>query len=251
MRQIDPERLLQRIVTRRLCYSVEYLDLSSPEMRKKWAIECFASQDDTCFAVVWKHPGWSMVNFIGYEKNFCKALLSRFKTTNVAFAVPPGEALPKIHIRGLKPKRSFAYESFSCETPAPEAPVDPHIRLLAKKEYDLVRPIVKQKEDLNDECMVQAWLEDDVALGYISYSLYENMADSWDVSYIQVSPKHRGRGIGSALAYAYLKNIREQGLVPYYSGVSNPASAAAARKAGFQLCCTKYAFNYKRPKFIL
>jgi len=251
MKQIEPESLLQRIAPRRLCYSMEYLDLSSPAMREKWAIECYADQTDTCFAVIWKYPEWSMVNFIGYEKNFCKALLSRFKTTNVAFVVPPIEPLPKVRIRGLKPKRTFAYESFCCETPAPETPVDPHIRLLAKEEYDLVRPIVRQKEDLDDCCVVRAWLENGNALGYISYALYEGMEDSWDISFIFVLPAHRGKGIGAALAYAYLKDVREKGLAPYYSGVSNPASAAAARKAGFQLCCTRYAFKYKRPKFKL
>ena len=248
---IKPEDLLRRIAPQRLCYSMEYLDLSSPEMREKWAIACFSNHGGTCFAVVWQSPGWSMVNFIGCEKNFCKALLSRFKTANIAFVVPPGKALQKVRIHGLKPKRTFAYESFARETPAPEAPIDPRIRLLAKEEYDLVRPIVKQKEDLADECTVRAWLENGSVLGYISCSPCEGMADIWDVNYIFTLPEYRGRGIATALAYAYLKDIREQGLVPYYSGVSNPASAAAARKAGFTHCCTRYAFNYKRPKLRL
>jgi hypothetical protein len=43
--------------------------------------------------------------------------------------------------------------------------------------------------------------------------------------------------------------LLERGLVPYYSGVSNPYSAKAAQEAGFQLCSTRHLYNYKRPKF--
>ena len=247
MKEIEPQSLLARIAPQRLCYLTEYLDLSSPEMLAKWAMECWANEDESCFAVVWQYPSWGNVHFIGYDKAFCKAVLSRFKTTNVAFAYPPEEARPKVRIRGLKEKRRCIYECFTCEGPAPTEPINPHIRLLEKDEYDLVRPIVRQKEDLQDKCVVLAWLENGAAIGYISYSLYEGMEDSWDVNYIFSLPEHRGRGIGTALAYAYLKDIRARDCVPYYSGVSNPASAAAARKAGFLLCGTRYAFTYKRP----
>jgi len=249
MKQIEPQALLERIYPQRRCYFTEYVDLSRPEMIAKWAIRCYANESETCYAVTWKYPTWNVVNFIGYDRDFCNELLRQYKNTDGAFVLRPGEPLPKISIRGLK--LDCSYESFSGEGPMPQAPMDPRIQLLTKEQHSILLPIAQRPEDLREEYSILAWMENGAPLGYISYSVYENVESSWDVSLIHVAPEQRGRGIGTKLAYAYLKTIREQGEIPYYSGVSNPHSAGAARRAGFQLCSTRHSFHYMRPKFNL
>jgi len=102
-------------------------------------------------------------------------------------------------------------------------------------------------DNLNHQPQAFAWFEDAQPLGYLSCG--PMIEDLWDVGLVFTLPESRGRGIATALAYAYLKTMRERGLVPYYSGVSNPYSARAAQKAGFRLCGTRHLYNYKRPKF--
>jgi len=245
MREIPPQAMLERIQPQRLCYFAEYMDLMRPEEIAKRAIQCYANDDETCFAVTWVYPEWNVVSFISYDKEFCREVLRQYKTIDGSFTLLPGEALPEIAVRGLKMKHS--YENFAYEGPAPEAPIDPHVHLLDKDEFDPLRAIAPRQDDLDHLPLAFAWMEDGQPLGYLACG--PTVEDIWDVGLIFTLPEHRGRGIASALAYAYLKTMRERGLVPYYSGVSNPYSAAAARKAGFQLCRTGHLYNYKRPKF--
>ena len=248
MKQIEPPALLERLRPRRLCYSQEYMDLLRPEVIANRAIRCYANQDGTCFAMTWVYPDWNTASFIGYDKAFTREVLRQFDETEACWSLPPGEALPGVKLRGLRKKT--VVESFACEGPMPQAPVDPHICLLGKEQFAPLRAIGQghgDHDNLNHMPQAFAWMEEGQPIGYLSCG--PMIEDIWDVGLVFTLLEHRSRGIATALAYAYLKSMRERGLVPYYSGVTNPASAAAARKAGFQLCCTCHAFKYKCPKF--
>jgi len=242
MKPITPERLYEILSAQRLRYASSLLELE----RKLFENEAFANDGESCFALVTQYPHGPGAFFTDYDPGFIKQLLRRCPRLNLSFDLPPGAQLEIGRIRGLKPC-AVSTESFACDGDAPAAPIDPHIRLLAAEEFDLVRPIVRCEDDIKFAEKIFVWAEGGQIVGYLCCS--PSFADVWDVNHIFTLPEHRGKGIGTALAYAYLKTMREQGLVPYYSGVTNPASAAAARKAGFQLCGTRYAFTYKRPKF--
>ena len=247
MKQITPQAMLERIRPQRLCYFTEYMDLVQPEKIASLSIQCYTNQDETSFAMTWVYPEWNVASFIGCEKEFTREVLLGFDKPNieVGFPLPPGEASPKNKLRGLKKKAiedDFAYES-----PAPEASIDAHILLLEKEEFEPLRAIAPRQDDLNHKPLAFAWMENEQPLAYLACG--PMVEDIWDVGLIFTLPEYRGRGIAGKLAYAYLKTMCERGLVPYYSGVSNPYSAKAARKAGFQLCCTGHLYKYKRPKF--
>jgi len=244
MKQIEPQELLERIRPQKLCYLQECMDLSLPEKIAQWAIQCYASEDENCLAVTWSYPTWNVVSFTGYDKEFAREVLTKFKETGVGLSLRPGEALPDIKLRGLKQNGALT-ESFAYEGSAPAAPLDAHIHLLEQDAFEPLRAIAPRQDDLDHHPLAFAWMEEGRPLGYLACG--PMIEDIWDVGLIFTLPDHRGRGIGMKLAYAYLKTMRERGLVPYYSGVSNPYSAKAAQKAGFQLCCTGHSFNYKRP----
>ena len=246
MHKIEPHALLERILPQRLCYFTEYLDLMRPEEIEKRAIKCYSNQDKSCFAVTWVCPDWNVAGFIGYDKNFTREVLRGFDESEVGFPLPPGEALPKIALRGLRKKA--VEDDFAYEGPVPEAPINPHVQLLEKEAFEPLRAIAPRQDDLDHKPLAFAWFENGQPLGYLACG--PMVEDIWDVGLIFTLPECRGRGIATALAYAYLKTMRERGLVPFYSGVSNPHSAKAAQKAGFQLCGTGHLYNYKRPKFL-
>jgi len=250
MKQIEPQALLERLRPQRLCFFSEYYDLMRPEEIENRKIKCFANQDETCLAMTWVYPEWNVAGFIGYDKTFTREVLRGFDkpSIEVVFPVPPGETLPHIKLRGLRKKA--VEESFAHEGPVPEAPIDAHVQLLEKEEFEPLRAIGQghgNHDNLNHQPQAFAWMDDGKPLGYLSCG--PMIEDIWDVGLIFTLPECRGRGIATALAYAYLKTMRERGFVPYYSGVTNPASAAAARKAGFRLCGTRHLYSYKRPKF--
>jgi len=248
MKQIEPQAMLERIRPKRLCYLQECMDLSLPEKIAQWAIQCYANEDETCLAVTWNYPAWNVASFVGYDKNFIREVLRQFdncKECTVGFSLPPGGKLPDIKLRGLR--HNGVYESFTYEADVPDNPIEPHIQLLEKEQFALLQAVLPDHDNLDHQELALAWLENGQPMGYISFGpMFE---DIWDVGNIFTLPEYRNRGIGAALAYAYLKTMRARGLVPYYSGVSNPYSAEAARKAGFRLCCTSCAYKYKRPKF--
>jgi len=244
MKQIESQTMLECIRPQRLCYFSEFIDLSRPEKIARLAMQCYANEDESCLATTWKYPSWNVASFIGYDKDFIREVLLGFGETVVGFSLPPGEILPDIKLRGLR--KTDVTENFAFEGPAPD-PIDPHVHLLEKDEFEPLRTIAPRQDDLNHLPLAFAWLENRQPLGYLACG--PMVEDIWDVGLIFTLPEHRGRGIATKLAYAYLKIMRDRGLVPYYSGVSNPYSAAAAKKAGFQLCCTCHSYNYKRPKF--
>ncbi|MDR2686897.1 MAG: GNAT family N-acetyltransferase [Oscillospiraceae bacterium] len=245
MKEIEPQALLERIRPRRLCYFTEYLDLTRPEALENYAIRCYANGDKSCHAMTWQYPKWNVANFIGYDRDFTREVLRRFGETEACWPLPREETPPNVKLRGLRQK-AVSYE-FAYEDPMPEVPIDPHICLLEKEQFAPLRAIAPRQDDLDHKPLAFAWMEGGQPLGYLACG--PMVEDIWDVGLVFTLPEHRGRGIATKLAYAYLKTMRERGLVPYYSGVTNPASAAAARKAGFQLCRTDYLFHYKRPKF--
>ena len=247
MRQIEPQTLLERIRPQRLCYFTEYMDLMRPEEIARRAIQCYANENDSCLAMTWVYPEWNVVSFIGCDREFTREVLLRFDKPNieVGFSLPPGETLPGIKLRGLRKKA--VEDSFAYNGDVPDTPVDPHIFLLEKEAFEPLRAIAPRQDDLDHHPLAFAWMEDGQPLGYLACG--PSTEDVWDVGLIFTLPEHRGRGIATKLAYGYLKTMRERSLVPYYSGVSNPYSAKAAQRAGFQLCNTCYSFDYKRPKF--
>ena len=248
MKQIEPQTLLERLRPQRLRYFTEYHDLSQPETLKNYAICCYTNEAGSCFVMTWIYPKWNVANFIGCDNELAREVLRRFDETEAAWPLPPGETPPGIKLRGLRQKA--IQEAFAYEGPMPEASIDPHICLLEKERFAPLQAIGQghgNHDNLNHTPQAFAWMEKGQPLGYLSYG--PSIEDIWDVGLIFTLPECRGRGIGTKLAYAYLKTMRERGLVPYYSGVTNPASAAAARKAGFQLCRTDYLYSYKRPKF--
>ena len=245
MKEIDSQAMLERIRPQRLCYFGEYIDLMRPEAIEKRAIRCYVNEAGDCAAVTWVYPTWYVASFIGYDRNFTRELLRQYGKTEAYLTTPPGETPPVVKLRGLRQKgveSSFAYEG-----DVPAAPIDPHIQLLEKEQFEPLRAIALRQDDLDRKPLAFAWFEDGKPLGYLVCG--PTAEDLWDVGLVFTLPEHRSRGIGSKLAYAYLKTMRERGLVPYYSGVIHPHSAKAALKAGFRLCCTQRIYNYKRPKF--
>jgi len=245
MKQIEPQALLERLWPQRLCYSQEYMDLSRPEEIANRAIQCYTNEVGSCYAMTWVYPSWNTTSFIGYDKELMRDVLREFGESEVSWSLPPGETMPDIRLRGLRKKA--VEESFAYEGPIPEAPIDIHIQLLEKEAFEPLRAIAPRQDDLDHKPLAFAWVEEGRPLGYLACG--PTAADIWDVGLIFTLPEHRGWGIATKLAYAYLKTMRERGLIPYYSGVSNPYSAKAAKKAGFQLCCTCHLYNYMRPKF--
>ena len=218
--------------------------------RKLFENEAFANESESCFALVTHYPYGPFATFTDYDPAFFKQMLRRYPQLELSFDLPPGTHLQIKRTRGLK--QSIApRECFSYEGDPPAAPVDPHIRLLVKEEFDLVRPIAEYQDDINYAKEIFIWHDGAQIAGYLccspSIDGVDGFDDIWDVNNIFVLPTHRNKGIGAALAYAYLKTMRGRGLALCYSGVTNPFSAAAARKAGFQLCCTRYAFKYQKP----
>ena len=240
MKQIDPRRLQERLYSQRLRYLSELNELAHGEN------EAFANDDETCFALVHQYPYGPCASFTGYDPAFFEQVLHRYPSLNLNISLPPGQALRVEPMRGLT--QNGSYEYFAYEGEPPTAPIDPRVRLLAKEEHELVRPIMQHDAPiLNDpEALIFVCFDAEQIVGYLSCS--PEWEDVWDAGNVFTLPEHRGKGIGTALDYAYLKTMRERGFVPYGSGVYNPASAAAARKAGFELCCVRHAFNYKRPK---
>jgi len=245
MREVNPQELLERICPQRLCYFSEYLDLTRPRALEDYSVRCYANDEGRCLAMTWQYPAWNYASFIGYDGEFCREVLRQFDETDACWPLPPSAVLPGVKLHGLRKKD--VVEAFAYEGPVPEAPIDPHILLLEKEAFGPLRSIAPRQADLDHLPLAFAWMEEGRPLGYLACG--PMVEDIWDVGYIFTLPEQRGRGIGTVLAYAYLKTMRERGEIPYYSGVSNPHSAGAARGAGFQLCSARHSFHYKRPKF--
>ena len=240
MRQIDPQALLDILRADRLRFCGMLWELN------QGGNEAFASEDHSCFALVHQYWYGPHATFTGYDPAFLRQVLRRYPKLGLCVDLPPGAQLQIERMRGLK-AYSLPFEFFAYDGDIPAAPIDLHIRLLDESEFDLLRPLVRDEIELKTPGMQAfAWFEGEQIAGYLHCSpCYE---DIWDVGYVFTLPEHQGRGIGAALYYAYRKTIREQGETPYVSGVTNPASAAAARKAGFLPCSIRYAYKYKRPK---
>jgi|GEM_PF-2826371 len=237
---IDPQVLFKILNADRLRFSGALLAL------QQGGNETFANEDRSCFALVHQYPYGPFAFFTDYDLEFFRAVLRHYPKLNMCIDLPPGTQLQAGRLRGLKPYPQ-PYEFFAYEGDAPTAPIDPHIRLLAQSELELLRPVVQYENELDmPGIQAFAWFEGDRIAGYLHCS--PEYEDIWDVGFVFVAPEHRGRGIAAALYYVYLKTLREQGEIPQACGVTNPASAAAARKAGFQPCSIRYAFKFKRPK---
>ncbi|MCL2298826.1 MAG: GNAT family N-acetyltransferase [Firmicutes bacterium] len=242
MKQIEPEALYEILNADRLRYCCVLWEL------RQGNNEAFSNDDGTGFALVHRYPAWHFASFTGYDPVFLKEVLRRYRKLNVSIEQPEGRVLCVEAVRGLTPDPK-PYECFAYTDEVPAGPFHPNIRPLAKEEYGLVRPIAEHPNHIDYAEGLFAWFDGERPLGYLSCG--PEVDDIWDVHRIYTLPDYRNKGIATALAYAYLKTMREQGLVPYYSGVTNPASAAAARKAGFAQCSTRYAFKYERPIFRL
>ncbi|MDR1464634.1 MAG: GNAT family N-acetyltransferase [Oscillospiraceae bacterium] len=254
MRPIEPADLLARLLPQRLRWFTEVRALLLGE-----DVRCHENDAGDCFAMEWHYPYGPFVSLLGREgppldRAFCREILGQFPQADGAFVLPPDVPPPKAcpfakdGWNGLT--FGTAYRCFagkpSADLGAPEAPADPRIRPLAGEEHALLLPFTRHPAELEEPGLeVLAWFEGGRLCGHIRFA--PAAADIWDVGLIHTLPEHRGRGIATALARAYRQTIRARGLTPYYSGVSNPHSARAARKAGFSPCCARYAFQWKRP----
>lgn len=133
---------------------------------------------------------------------------------------------------------------------------DTLIRLLTKKDKMIVSlfneeihsnmiPLDSAFDEfvLNDNGEIYVYMDSNGRIiGYLSCA--PEADNIWDVVYIYVQPEYRSCGIGTRLASHYLRAKIQSNQIPYYSGVTNPASEAAAVKAGFTLCRERYSYEY-------
>ena len=87
---------------------------------------------------------------------------------------------------------------------------------------------------------ILACLEEGKVLGFLSY---DRMFDNWyGVDYIYTIPGRTGQGIGTALAEAYVYQVKQAGGIPVYDNPQVEASRRIALKSGFILLTEKYRF---------
>lgn len=94
---------------------------------------------------------------------------------------------------------------------------------------------VKQKDDVG---IIYGAFENGVLCGYLSVATFDDKI--WDIDYIYVHEKHRGKGIAKKLANYYALAITAQGMIANYGGADNEMSKSVALSSGFDLYCVRY-----------
>jgi ribosomal protein S18 acetylase RimI-like enzyme len=101
---------------------------------------------------------------------------------------------------------------------------------------EIVAEMKKQYDKRRDR--IRCWEEGGATIAWYRYTKWPRDAESTDEIHlldIAVDEEHRGKGLGTALLGDLLRICKEEGVRMIYSmtALSNPASIALHRKAGF------------------
>lgn len=255
MKIADKKKALQLITNNKLQFFNEYKAILEEEC------EIYADDDYSSFMLVQNYPYGLFASIIGFSDVFFDNCLSYLKKSynsiNIAISMPPSQTpnitnQDKLISKGVY--KAFAGNDTSISTQKSILPSS--IRLLTEYDENLV---VFFKEEIHSNMIRLDVAFNDLVLnnngeiyGYINnnqeiigyLSCCHEVDNIWDVIYIYVQPEYRLSGIGTQLAKYYLYAKLRDGQIPYYSGVSNPASEAAAVKAGFALCGERFSYEY-------
>ena len=243
MKQIDPQTLYEPLRRERLRYAGILLELQ----RRRFIVDAFANEDESCFALVTDMSWGPYVQFTDYDPVFVAEVLERYtELDGLSFEMPPGAALEVAPVPGLRACETNIYNDYASTGEIPSTPMDPHIRLLKPEEYELVRPVIGDHPTFGYHPMLKepgarifAWFEGEQATGYLCCSPMTE--DIWDMDIDALDSETRAK-----LYAAYALTIRAQGCIPYSSGGND--DDAALRAAGFAPCCSRYCFKYKKPE---
>ena len=254
MKAVNKERVLQFIGNNRLCYFNEYKAIMEEDC------ELYADdQEAISYLLLQKYPYGLFASYIGFHDGFfvksLTELAGQHSTIHIAVPMPPHQA-PKFSDVSDRLVEKGVYKAFAGAGILPGIQQDKRIRHLNSLDRENVS-LFQEEAHVNmiplkaafEEFVVDGHGEIygyiDKGRGIIGYlSCGPEIDNIWDVVYIYVQPAYRSSGIGTKLASYYLHAKLEANQLPYYSGVTNPASEAAAVKAGFTICGVRYSYEY-------
>ncbi len=257
MKTVKTHENLKEIYINKLCYFNEYKIIKQEEHI------LYTNDAEDSFAIVQQYPYGIFISLIHYDEQLLSEIINLFENQcneiSVSIQNEPEEKLNINEIsKLLMPKK--IYKSFAYDGIMLSCGLNNHVRLLNKNDECIVKAFPEEIRSnelqlteafsefvLNDNGEIFAYFDNDNnMIGYLSCC--PEIDNIWDVVYIYVLPKNRSAGIGQTLAAQYLLSKRQRDQIPYYSGVTNPASEAAALKAGFFLCGLRYYYSYEIAK---
>ena len=253
MKKVNDEILLNIIKNDKLTYFSEYKIILEEEH------DLYTNDEENAFVILQNYSYGSLISVINFNaKLLSEAIAFTGKPRDEISIVIPLKSDEKLHTENnsnLNLSQKAVYKSFAYNGSVLPHSSNKHIRLLDKNDLSLVNDFPEENHKnmlqlpdafsefvLNENGEIIGYFADDGSLaGYLSCC--PEIDNIWDVVYIYVSPENRSRGIGTALAAQYLNSKGTRGQIPYYSGVTNPSSEAAALQAGFSLCGLRYYFS--------
>ena len=244
----DNEKLLTILRSDKLTYFNEYKTI----LQEKYVL--YTNQAETAFAIIQHYSDSSLISLINFDAELLLEVIAFIdKPRDKIKVVVPLKNAEEFEMENFVLKG--VYKTFAYEGTVSSHISEKHIRLLTKNDVSLVEAFAEESHrnmiqlskafsifTLQKTGEIFGYFdENNVLLGYLSCC--PEIDTIWDVVFIYVSPQNRSQGIGTALASQYLVSKRNQGQIPYYSGVTNPASEAAALKAGFKLCGFRYYYS--------
>lgn len=252
----DKKKVLEFIKKDKLQFFNEYKAILEEEC------EIFTDDNISSFLLLQNYPYGLFVSFIGFNNVFFDSCLSclkkDYKTINIAIPMPPFQA-PNIMNSQDKLISKGVYKAFAGNGKSINIQSnisDSSIRSLTKYDEKIVLSFKEEKHSnmiqldaafndlvVNNNGEIYGYMDKNgEIIGYLSCG--PEVDNIWDVIYIYVQRAYRSSGIGTNLAKYYLNTKLKNDQIPYYSGVSNPASEAAAVKAGFTLCGERFSYEY-------
>lgn len=255
MKTADKNEVLEFIKKDKLQFFNEYKAILEEEC------EIITDDNASSFMLLQNYSYGLFASFIGFNNDFfnsCLSLLEKdHKTVNIAIPMPPFQTpdinnQEKLISRGVY--KAFAGNGKTTDTENTIS--DLSIRPLTKADEKIVSSFKEEKHSnmiqldaafndlvVNNNGEIYGYIDKKGKLvGYLSCC--PEVDNIWDVIYIYVQRRHRSSGIGTKLAAYYLHTKLKNNQIPYYSGVTNPASEAAALKAGFTLCGERFSYEY-------
>lgn len=252
MKQVDIKYALEFVAHNKLCYFNEYLSLLQEECT------AFSNQEENTFLLVQSYAGKAYATLIGDDVSYysycLEKLMRDYAGMSLVIAMPAGETLKwdeEQYANRLRLKQ--VYKTF--QGTGLTTVYDNRVRKLHESDAELVEafpeedhknmiPLIAAFKEfvLKGEGEIYGFVNDEGKLaGYLSCSL--EIENIWDVVFLYVSPEYRSQGVGRALAGYYKTEKEKHGQIPYYSGVSNPASERVALNSGFVPCGKRYVFE--------
>ncbi len=257
MKTVKKEAILPFIEADKLCYFNEYKSIMEEPC-------VFYAADDKIgppFLMLQSYPYGLLASFIGFHDGFFIQAISELEKNHptIHIVIPmPSSQYPNMHSNPDNLIKKGVYKSFACCDRIPSLNEDRSIRSLTGNDQAIVSSFQEEKHSnmiqldtaleefvINGNGEIYAYFDaNGKIIGYLSCA--PELYNIWDVVYIYVQPEFRSTGIGTKLASHYLNAKLKANQIPYYSGVTNAASEAAAIKAGFTLCGTRYCYEYHK-----